>query len=52
MEIQGKYIKDEEGNIISPVTSASTVYDSNNMDLQTLLIPPVIAINFKKTIYR
>lgn len=28
-DIIGKYIKDEEGNIISPITSVQTIYDGN-----------------------
>ena len=27
--IQGKYVKDESGNIISPITSVQTIYDDN-----------------------
>lgn len=33
----GKYIKDEEGNIISPITSFNTVYDYRGYDLDGLL---------------
>lgn len=35
--IRGKYIKDENSNIISPITSSSTVFDSNGKNLDTKL---------------
>lgn len=35
--IRGKYIKDEDSNIISPITSSSTVFDSNGKNLDTKL---------------
>lgn len=31
-----KYIKDEDGNIVSPVTSTTSVFDENGRDLVTL----------------
>lgn len=33
MNVNGKYIKDESGNIISPITSTSTVFDSQGRNL-------------------
>lgn len=37
MNTTGKYLKDESGNTISPITSASTVFDENGTDLQTYM---------------
>ena len=33
MNVSGKYLKDETGSIISPVTSAKTVFDSEGNSL-------------------
>lgn len=33
MNVNGKYLKDENGQIISPITSAKTVFDSNRIPL-------------------
>ena len=33
MNVSGKYLKDESGNIISPITSTSTVYIESNNDI-------------------
>lgn len=33
MNVKGKYLKDESGNIISPITSTKTVYDINNVPI-------------------
>lgn len=35
MNVNAKYLKDEDNNIISPVTSANTVYDKSDMPLST-----------------
>lgn len=35
--IRGKYIKDEDSNIISPITSSSTVFDADGKNLDTKL---------------
>ena len=35
MNVNAKYLKDEGNNIISPVTSANTVYDKSDMPLST-----------------
>lgn len=34
MNVNGKYLKDESGKVISPVTSAKTVFDSNSIPLE------------------
>lgn len=37
MDIKGKYLKDESGNIISPVTNIDTVYfDDTNIGQSTV----------------
>lgn len=35
MNVNAKYLKDEDNNIISPVTSANTVYDKSDIPLST-----------------
>lgn len=37
MNVNGKYLKDENGNIISPIVSASTIYDIYGTNLQSIL---------------
>ena len=37
MNVNGKYIKDENGNIISPITSFNTVFDSKSRNLDSVL---------------
>lgn len=37
MNAKGVYLKDVNGNVISPVTSTSTIYDSNGRCLETTL---------------
>lgn len=37
MNVNGKYLKDENGNIISPITSTKSIYNSINEDLDTIL---------------
>ena len=37
MDVTGKYLKDESGNIFSPITNVSTIYDNNSQSLPTIL---------------
>ena len=37
MNVNRKYLKDENGNIISPIVSASTIYDVYHDNLQNIL---------------
>ena len=43
MNVNMKYLKDEDGNIISPVTSASSVYN-NKTPLSTFLNAPYMIL--------
>ena len=33
MNVNGKYLKDESGDIISPIVSTNSIYDSQNLSL-------------------
>ena len=37
MSVKQKYLKDEDSNIVSPITSISSIYDSNGISLLELL---------------
>lgn len=37
--VLGKYIKDEDGNVISPITSTSTIFDSEGKNIFDLVYP-------------
>lgn len=37
MKVKGKYLKDENGNVISPVTSTDSVYTGNNSQLTNII---------------
>lgn len=39
MNVQGKYLKDENGNIISPIVNVKTVFNDNGMNLLNLFYP-------------
>lgn len=36
MQVKGKYLKDENGTIISPIISASTVYNKSGINVESL----------------
>lgn len=37
MNVTGKYLKDENGNIFSPITNSKNVYDDNGVSLENLI---------------
>ena len=39
MEVQGKYLKDEEGNVFSPVTNIKTIFNDTGINLLDLFYP-------------
>lgn len=52
MNVNGKYLKDESGNIISPITSAKTVFDSegNSLNYSKAYFMSVLASDINFTI--
>lgn len=52
MNVNGKYLKDESGNIISPITSAKTVFDSegNSLNYSKAYFMSVLATDINFTI--
>lgn len=52
MNVNGKYLKDESGNIISPITSAKTVFDNegNSLDYTKAYFMSVLASDINFTI--
>lgn len=39
MEVNGKYVKDEEGNVFSPITNIKTIFNDNGINLLDLFYP-------------
>lgn len=39
MNVQGKYLKDETGNIISPIVNLKTIYNDSGINLLDLIYP-------------
>lgn len=39
MKVQGKYLKDEEGNVFSPVTNIKTIFNDTGINLLDLFYP-------------
>lgn len=37
-QINGKYLKDENGNIFSPITSTQSIFDNDGISLKNLLL--------------
>lgn len=39
MNVKGKYLKDETGNIISPIVNLKTIYNDSGINLLDLFYP-------------
>lgn len=47
MDINAKYLKDKDGNIFSPVVSASSVFDENGTALSNMQVPTNSIIGYE-----